>query len=376
MPREPALLLHADSESDPDLRYATSFVVPDPVFWFRARGRSHLVVNALELGRAREQARVDEVIDVGPFRERLTKRLGRPPRPAETCAAVLRSRRVRAVTVPERFPAATADGLRALGVTVTVREGLFFPERAVKRPDEVAAIRTAQAATEKGVAAAAEALRASRKRPGGFLSHGGERVTSEYLRWIVEAEMLRHGCLGQHTIVAAGDQAVDPHNTGTGPVRADEAVIFDVFPRHAATGYFADMSRTFVRGRASKELRAMYDAVLAGQQYAFDRIRPGAQGREIHEGIQRLFEDRGYRTGPRDGKMEGFFHGTGHSLGLAIHEPPGIGARDETLPEGAVVTVEPGLYYPGIGGVRLEDMVLVTKDGCENLTHFPKELEL
>lgn len=370
------LLLHADSESDPDLRYATAFVVPDPVFWFRKGRTTHLVVNALELGRAREQARVDVVIDQGAERSRIAKKLGRQPRPLETLAGILRRHRVRAVTVPERFPAATADFLRADGFAVTVREGLFFPERAVKRPDELAAIRKAQAATELGVAKAVDALKASKTRAGGLLAHGGERVTSEYLRWIVEAEMLRHGCLGQHTIVASGDQAVDPHNVGSGPVRANRSIIFDVFPRHVASGYFADMSRTVVRGKASKELRAMYDTVLAGQQYAFDRVRAGANGHEIHKGIQDLFAARGCRTGPRDGKMEGFFHGTGHSLGLAIHEPPGIGARDEILPEGAVVTVEPGLYYAGIGGVRLEDMVLVEKHGCSNLTGFPKELEI
>lgn len=369
------LLLHSDSETGADLRYATRFVVPDPVFWFRHGGKSHLVVNPLELGRARAHARVDVVVDQAAERERLAKRLGRTPTALETLAAILRRRRVRSVVVPERFPVATADFLRTAGIRVTVRAGLFFPERAVKRADEVAAIRTAQAATEAGVAKGVAALRASRPR-GGFLSHNGERVTSEYLRWIVEAEMLRHGCLGQHTIVASGDQCVDPHDVGSGPIRPNTTIIFDVFPRHVATGYYADMSRTVVRGKASKRVRALYDAVLAGQQYAFDRVRAGAKGREIHEGIQALFASMGHVTGPKDGKMQGFFHGTGHSLGLEIHEPPGIGARDETLPEGAVVTVEPGLYYAGVGGVRLEDMVLVKKDGCENLTLFPKELEI
>lgn len=369
------LLLHSDSQTGADLRYATGFVVPDPVIWFRKGGRSHLVVNPLELGRARATARVDVVIDQAAERARLAKRIGRTPRPLEVVVAILRRHRVASVTVPETFPVGTADFLRRAGIRVTVREGLFFPERAVKRPDEVAAIRRAQAATEAGVAKAIAALRETRVR-GGVLRHGGEAVTSEYLKWIVEAEMLRHGALGQHTIVASGDQCVDPHDTGSGPVRPNTTIIFDVFPRDMASGYFADMSRTVVRGKASKQVRAMYDAVLAGQQYAFDRVRPGAAGREIHEGIQRLFESLGFRTGPRDGKMEGFFHGTGHSLGLDIHEAPGIGARDETLPEGAVVTVEPGLYYPGVGGVRLEDMVLVTKDGCENLTGFEKVLEI
>lgn len=369
------LLLHADSESDPDVRYATGMVVPDPVFWFRKGARSYLMVNALELGRARRQARVDEVIDQSALRDRVAKRLGRGPRPLELLVIQLRKLRIASVTVPERFPTGTADFLRKAGIRVAVREGLFFPERAVKRPDEVAAIRLAQAATESGVAKGIAALRESKAR-GGYLSHRGERVTSEYLRWIVEAEMLRLGCLGQHTIIASGDQCVDPHDTGSGPVRPNTSIIFDVFPRHGATGYYADMSRTVVKGRASKELRSLYDAVEKGQAWGISQVRAGCQGRTIHEGIQKVFQDLGYVTGPKDGRMQGFFHGTGHSLGLAIHEPPGIGARDETLPAGAVVTVEPGLYYAGIGGVRLEDMVLVKEGGCENLTLFPKELEI
>lgn len=372
---EPALLLHADSESDTDLRYATRFVVPDPVFWFRKGRVSHLVVNALELGRARRQATVDRVIDSGAVRRSLQRRTGTPPRPLDVLVAILRRHRIGSVQVPERFPLATADHLRKHGIRVATRPDPFFAERAVKRRDEVAAIERAQAAAEAGVALALDLLRRARVR-GGFLVEGGDRVTSERLRTVLEAEFLRHGCIGQHTIVASGDQCVDPHDVGSGPIRPDTTVIFDVFPRETATGYFADMSRTVVRGKPSKAVRGLYDMVLRGQQYAFDRIRDGVAARSIHEGIQKLFTDHGYRTGPRDGKMEGFFHGTGHSLGLAIHEPPGIGARDETLPAGAVVTVEPGLYYPGIGGVRLEDMVLVTKRGCRNLTKFPKELEL
>jgi Xaa-Pro aminopeptidase len=136
------------------------------------------------------------------------------------------------------------------------------------------------------------------------------------------------------------------------------------------------MSRTVVRGKASPRLKELYALVMAGQQYAFDRVKDGANGYEIHLGIQKLFDDAGMKTGPKDGRMQGFFHGTGHSVGLDIHEPPGIGARDERLPAGAVVTVEPGLYYAGVGGVRLEDMVLVKKHGCENLTKFEKVLEI
>ena len=372
----PALCLHASSESDADLLYATGFHAPDPVLWFRKGRRSHLLVPQLELGRARATARVDEVLDYTAARARLAKRLGRPPKYAEVAVAVLRAKRVSAVTVPERFPLATADALRQAGIAVTVREGAYFPERLVKRPEEVEAIRTAQRATERAVHKALDVLREAKPRRG-LLYHRGERVTSELLKAVVDVELMREGCVAKHTIVASGEQCVDPHDTGSGPIRPNTSVIFDVFPRHAASGYFADMSRTVVRGRASRELREIYELVEAGQEHAFARVRAGANGQEIHRGVQELFDAAGWETGPTgDGRMQGFFHGTGHGVGLDVHEPPGIGLKDDVLPEGAVVTVEPGLYYPGIGGVRLEDMVLVTATGCESLTDFPKQLEL
>lgn len=370
-----ALLLHADSESDSNLLYATGFVVPDPVVWFRKGRTSHLVVGALELGRARRTARVDRVIDLGAARKKLMRRGRKPPGQFDVIASILSDHGVRRLRVPGNLPVQTADALRKRGFKVDVGDGLFFPERAVKRRDEVAAIRRAQEATERAVDSALDVLRASRAR-GGFLVHKGERVTSEMLKRVVDVALMRDGCVAKHTIIASGEQCVDPHDTGSGPIRPNTSIIFDVFPRHAASGYYADMSRTVVRGKASKELKELYALVLAGQQFAFDRVRAGVNGHDVHKGIQKLFDDAGRRTFEKDGKMQGFFHGTGHSLGLDIHEPPGIGARDEILPAGAVVTVEPGLYYSGIGGVRLEDMVLVKKTGCENLTKFPKVLEI
>lgn len=369
------LCIHAASESDADLLHATGFVAPDPFFWFRKGRRSWLVVSPLEIGRAKATARVDGVIDYWEERNKLLRRTGGIPRYAEVMASILTARKVASVTVPERFPVGTADTLRDSGIAVEVRRDPFFPQRIVKRPDELAAIRTAQAATEEAVHEAIAVLRAARRR-GDALRHGGEVVSSESLKRVIDVSLMRNGCVAKHTIVAIGDQCVDPHHTGHGPVRPNQSVIMDVFPRHAASGYFADMTRTVVRGKASKELREVYAAVEAGQQYAFDRIRGGADAQAIHAGIEELFAARGFRTGRIDGRMQGYFHGTGHGVGLDIHELPSFGKGPSTLPAGTVVTVEPGLYYERIGGVRLEDMVLVTEEGCENLTHFPKELEL
>ena len=160
-------------------------------------------------------------------------------------------------------------------------------------------------------------------------------------------------------------------------MRANETVIIDVFPRCESTGYFADITRTFVRGKASDDIRGLYRTVYDGQKLGLDMIRDGVKTRAVHKAIQSLFESRGFHTGQKDGKPQGFFHGTGHGLGLDIHEPPRIALNKLTLEKGMVVTVEPGLYYPAMGGgVRIEDTVLVTQSGIENLTRFPKYLEI
>jgi Xaa-Pro aminopeptidase len=176
--------------------------------------------------------------------------------------------------------------------------------------------------------------------------------------------------------VAGGDQACDPHDEGSGPLPAHRSIIFDVFPRSAATRYFADMSRTVIRGTASPELKRLYQAVKDAQEEAITRVRPGADGTKIHQGICDRFDAAGYATGLVNGRMQGYFHGTGHGVGLDIHEHPRISRNGSILQEGEVVTVEPGLYYPGLGAVRIEDMVLVTRDGCRNLTNYPKTFEL
>jgi len=176
--------------------------------------------------------------------------------------------------------------------------------------------------------------------------------------------------------VASGQHGCDPHDVGNGPIRAGEPVIIDIFPRSEKTGYFADITRTVVKGKPRPRVREMYDAVLAGQRGALRMIKPGVVASDIHGAILALFEKRGFKTGQIDGRMQGFFHGTGHGLGLEIHEAPRIAMNDTRLEAGMVVTVEPGLYYAGIGGMRIEDTVLVTRTGMRNLTRFPKFLEI
>jgi Xaa-Pro aminopeptidase len=201
-------------------------------------------------------------------------------------------------------------------------------------------------------------------------------VTSERIKKLINVALMEQECISQHTIVAGGLQACDPHNEGSGPLRAGEPIVMDIFPRHATTRYFADMSRTVLKGKASPEKKRLYDAVLAAQEEAVGSVRDGADGQKIHARVLERFEQAGYKTGLINGRMQGFFHGTGHGVGIDIHEAPRIGKTGSPLKTGHVVTVEPGLYYPDIGAVRIEDMVLVEPGGCRNLTNFPKVLEI
>ena len=191
----------------------------------------------------------------------------------------------------------------------------------------------------------------------------------------INATIAGLGGMARHTIVAGGNQGCDPHEAGHGPLRAHQPIILDIFPRDCTTGYWGDITRTVVRGRASEPVKRMYVAVFKAQELAFQQLRAGVNGQEIHDAILRLFRENGFTTGRRNGRMQGFFHGTGHGLGLEIHEPPRVSAVDATLRAGHVVTVEPGLYYRGVGGVRLEDVAVIQPHGARNLTKFPKMLE-
>ncbi len=369
------LLIVAASESDSNLYYASRFLAPDPFIYLSIRGRSYLLMSDLEVDRARAQSRVDEVLSYSDLRDRTKARGIEKPRESDVLHTLLLEKGVSALTVPENFPLAAADALRALGITLGVKEEPFFAERAIKSEAEVAAIRATQVAVEEAMDEIVQVLHAATIRDG-LVYFEGAPLSSESLRQRLHLSLMAKGCVAQHTIIACGADACDPHNVGSGPLRANEAIIFDVFPKSSDSRYFSDMSRTVVKGRASDGLKRLYDTVLAGQELGISRVRNGTSGKAIHEAIEALFELRGYKTGKIGGRMQGFFHGTGHGVGLDIHEPPRIGKFDWTLATGEVVTVEPGLYYPDVGAVRIEDMVLVQEQGCRNLTTYPKVLEI
>jgi len=369
-----AIVMIAASEIDSNLYYATGFLAPDPFIFIQCGEEKILVMSDLEVDRARSQGRVDTVLSYSAYEARLRESGTKPPGLLDVLDMVLRERKARRLLVPGNFWIEYADSLRARGYTLTVKREPFFEERVVKSEEEIEHITATQRATEEAVDAAVGAIRSAKVGSDDFLYLDGELLTSEALKKIINVKLMESDCIAQHTIVAAGVHGVDPHHQGAGPIQANESIVMDVFPRSGRTRYFADMTRTVVKGKASPKLKAMYRSVLNAQERGIELIRDGADGKAIHSEVNHVLEKDGFTTGMVGGRMQGFFHGTGHGLGLDIHEPPRISKMGAVLKSGYVVTVEPGLYYLDAGAVRIEDLVVVTSTGCRNLTKFPKGL--
>jgi Xaa-Pro aminopeptidase len=372
--KEATRLMVAASEHDPDMLYATRFFAPDAFIFLEERGKRTLVLSDLEIDRARKQAKADEFVSYSALEREVQGKQKKAPAYEKVLSHFLRKRGVRSALVPASFPLGFAQELAASKIRLRTTNGLFWPEREAKTDDELKLMRRALQITEAGMARGIEVLSASKSGAGKKLSWSGKTLTSEVLRAEIDSAILRAGGLPANTIVAGGDQACDPHERGFGPLRGDSLIILDIFPRDAKSGYFGDMTRTVVRGRANEAQHRLWDTVRDGQALALKKMKPGVDGLKLHNEVKQFFTDRGFPTEVRDGRQVGFFHGTGHGLGLEIHEFPRF--QKTVFKPGQVLTVEPGLYYPGIGGVRIEDVVVVTKSGTRMLSKFEKRLEI
>lgn len=370
-----ARLIIGASESDADLFYLTRFRAPDPFIYLESGARSTMLMSDLEIDRAKAQASVDEVLSLTTYQEKAKQQNVEGAGSLGALHVLLKEREVDHLSVPPGFGLRQADYLRSAGFEVTVPDGPFVPARETKSTEEIGFIRGVQEATEEAMGAAIDAIRKADVRNGELIGPDGP-LTAEQIKRTIALVLMDRGATAAHTIVACGDQACDPHNEGTGPLSADRPIVIDIFPRSDATGYYADITRTVIRGEPTEEQARLYDTVLKGQALALGRVAAEADGKEIHDAVIDLFTANGFETGEVEGRMQGFFHGTGHGLGLEIHESPRISRTSQTLKAGHVVTVEPGLYYPGLGGVRIEDLVVVTSDGCENLTTYPKQFQV
>lgn len=368
--------LAAQGAGEAEIRHLSGFAAPD-VFHAAAGPRGTvLFVSALKAARAAEAAAGRaEIVTHGELARGAGGRKGSP---AENAALWLAARGVRRVTILPDAPWELVRAAERAGLAVVPEKAEISPVRAVKGKEEIRAVAEAQRAAVAAYRVAERMIRESRPDAKGRLLLEGKLLTSERLRARMALAMMERGaCPADGTIASCGDDAARPHECGHGPLRANESIVLDIFPRNERTGYWGDLTRTLVKGTPSKELRGMHRAVAAAQRLAFGMLRAGVEGRKVHRAVAAFFEREGYPTDTgRPGGECGFFHGLGHGVGLAIHEPPGLRDAPGKLPEGAIVTVEPGLYYPGIGGVRIEDTVLVTRDGFRFLARCPRRFAI
>ncbi len=368
-------LVEADSE-EADQYYLSGFDAPDPFVTLYDGTVRLLFARSLEYGRALREARAASVERGSDYDyEAHIEAHGPYEGWSHTLADFLGAYDVESVATPPRFPLGTADGLRKRGVAVQPDdEGIVTEIRAHKTDEEIAHIKETQQANEAAMRRAETLLREATVEDG-RLHHEGDPLTSERVKEGIEVTLLRHGCALDETIVACGENAADPHDRGSGPLEAGEPIIVDIFPRHKSTRYHADMTRTFCRGEPSETVREWYDLTAEAKQAALDTLAPGVTGEAVHAAVCDVYEDAGLATMRADPTTEtGFIHSTGHGVGLEVHELPRVSENAGELEPGHIVTIEPGLYDPDVGGVRIEDIVVVTEDGYENLTGYEESL--
>ena len=375
-------LLVDDALRSHELRHEIAEGIGDPVIFVEHDGKRILVGSILE--QATFEKREDIVDEYWTFNELGVEDLIKNdsfPKDSmidELAVRALEKLGVFAVTVPANFRLATADYLRDKGVEVAIDIEAWEMRRRRKAPWEIEGIERAQRACDTAMMAAARMLREAEPTADGQLRFEGEILTAELIRIAMQAELLDAGAYSEDILVQCGDAALSGHELGSGPIVADQSIVIDVFPTDRRTGCWSDMTRTFVAGTPSDELRNLHAHVRKALDIAFDSLRPGTK--HAHQAVADYFHDQGFPTashhkGP-DPLREGFFHSLGHGVGLETHEPPALNRRPDELIEGDVVAVEPGLYFAGIGGVRLEDTVVITADGIEHFSDpLPYDLE-
>jgi Xaa-Pro aminopeptidase len=373
------VLILADSTRSPEMRHEVPIAIPDEFLYAERNGRRVVVVSSLEAARIGE---ADPGIEVIPYEALGLDELAAARTPPAEASLQIHTRACRelgitSVSVPATFPLELADRLRENGVAVTADRALFEERRRRKNATEIAGLRRAQHACEVGLDAARELLR--RASSNGTVMIDREPLTSERLKAEVERVFTEHGAYADEFIVSHGAQTAIGHEAGHGPILAGEAIVFDLFPRDRETGVYTDMTRTYVVGDVPDELREYHRLCREALERVVAAVRPGANGRTLFEIPCTLFAEHGYPTQLTKEAGEvldsGFFHSLGHGVGLEVHERPYLGRVGDDLVAGDVIALEPGLYRAGYGGVRLEDVAIVTDDGVEVVTDYPYELE-
>ncbi len=351
------------TSNDANFYYATNIKIGDPIFYAVNRDGDMVVVPEMEKNRAVREANVSKVLSLNDFNfSRNLKEFDSPREAvAHTYLQFLQSQNTTKVLVPPDFPSFLSFYFKDNGMEVDIVDNPFATSRKIKNEKEIENIRKSSRAAVSGLEHLIE-----------LLKKGDKKKDCEDLRNRVEMYLYSQGYVAKNTIVSSGMGTAEPHNIGEGAV--EEHVIFDIFPQSKKTGYFSDFTRTIILERQN-EIEDMLDAVIQAKEAGIAVVRDGVKANEVHDKICDVLEGRGYHT-LRGESREGFIHSTGHGVGLEVHEKPSIYTREETLESGMVTTIEPGLYYRDVGGVRVEDTVVVRKNDCEVLTKYPNRVDL
>jgi Xaa-Pro aminopeptidase len=362
-------LLISSTKNAIDIQYFCGAEPPETAVLIQEKFRGTLIVSKMEYNRLRRTV-CNGITVVHPEMIGSSWKKG-------TVDWILKSAAGKKVTVNGCFPTGLAEKLKKEGFDVVITENPLCSQREIKRADEISAVQTAQRASVAAMRAAIRQIASSEIGSDGILRYAGKKLTAEAVRATIGHALLDKQCIARETIVAGGPYSADPHERGTGPLRAGQPIVIDIFPRLEKSGYWGDLTRTVCRGSAPAELKNLFKAVTAAQTAALRAVKAGAWTDAVHRAADSEFRRRGFKTETVEGVPQGFIHGTGHGVGLEIHEAPSVSAAvHKKLRAGNIITIEPGLYYPHIGGVRIEDTILVTREGFQMLAFCPKRLEV
>ena len=362
------VLICADTIRSPEMRHEVPVSVPDRFLYVERNGDRHVVITPFEVERVQghdglkphplEHFGWDELVAQGIPLEEVE---------LQTFVRACKELGVESAVVPPTFPVELADRLRAEGIELKPDREAFVQRRRRKTQAELDGIRRAQRGAEAALDAARELLRS------------GGPLTVEQIKSAMRQAYSDHDLLSDEFIVAPGGQGAMGHEMGHGPIEPGQPVVIDQWPKDPVSSCYTDMTRTYVVGEPSEEIQTYHRLVHEALQRSLEMIKPGVAGRDLFVMVSELFHEAGYPTGhhkqPGEVLEDGFFHGLGHGVGLEVHEQPWLSRYPGELVEGDVVTLEPGLYRSGYGGVRLEDIVVVTSDGAELITDYPYDLQ-
>jgi len=346
------LLLYSNSQNNPDMLYFSDISIPDAFFAFTHNSKRCAIISMLEIGRAKKDSSFDKIFDQKLSPIELFKKL-----------------KIKKFLVPSNFPALALENLRRDGLDIKICESEIFPERECKSEKEVKEIILANKAASNSFARVEEILHQSKINKDKLLWQN-KFLTSEILRQEIEITCIKSGAIASDTIVACGNQACDPHCVGYGKISSNQTIIVDIFPKIAKSSYYGDMTRTFLKGKASDAQINLYNTVKKAHDSALKKARANIAANSLYENVCKIFEKSNYKTSFKNGQWQGFFHGLGHGIGLAVHEEPRVSRAKNILKENSVITIEPGLYYVGLGACRIEDNVLLKRDKAILLSDY------